>query len=243
MAECWAAALISSLYGSWDCFWLLSFTAYCFSNSSNVCLSLDSWDLCFWSYSLPFPSLPGNPLWVGCVREHRLISIFILFMLTKEETGCCEGVSGHCSGLSISMEKQEEEGAGYTSVFSVNPLEPALLHRWTSLKVKTFPHQGFVKENGCIFLRAIIFILLSVLESNPHKPSASGLMGLSGCWAGMELGSALGADCLPLLEGGTKHPDHQTCKNRVKARAGSMPGQGGYLDHSRDLKGNTLAYS
>lgn len=126
---------------------------------------------------------------------------------------------------------------------SVNPLEPALLHRWTSLKVKTFPHQGFVKENGCIFLQAIIFILLSVLESNPHKPSASGLMGLSGCWAGMELGSALGADCLPLLEGGTKHPDQQRGKNRVKARAGSMPGQGGCLDHIRDFEGSVLAYS
>lgn len=69
---------------------------------------------------------------------------------------------------------------------SVNPLEPALLHRWTSLKVKTFPHQGFVKENGCIFLGAIIFIL-SVLESNPHKPSASGLMGLSGCCCRAEM--------------------------------------------------------
>lgn len=128
---------------------------------------------------------------------------------------------------------------------SVNPLEPALLHRWTSLKVKTFPHQGFVKENGCIFLGAIIFILLSVLESNPHKPSASGLMGLSGCccWAGLGLGSALEADCLPLLEGGTKHPDHQRSKNRVKARAGSMPGQGGCLDHSRDFEGSTVAYS
>lgn len=118
MAECWAAPLISSLCSSWDCFCLLSFTAYCFSNSSNVCLSLDSWDLSFWSYS-PLYSLPGNPLWVGCVRKHRLISIFILFTLTKEEAGCWEGVSGHCSGLSISMEKQEEEGAGYTSVLSL----------------------------------------------------------------------------------------------------------------------------
>lgn len=62
---------------------------------------------------------------------------------------------------------------------SVNPLEPALLHRWTSLKVKTFPHQGFVKENGCIFLEAVVFTLLSVLESNSHKPSASGLTGWS----------------------------------------------------------------
>jgi len=64
---------------------------------------------------------------------------------------------------------------------SLNPSEAALLHRWTSLKVKTFPHQGFVKENGCIFLEAIIFISLSVLESNPHKLSASGLTGLSVC--------------------------------------------------------------
>lgn len=67
---------------------------------------------------LPFPSLPGNPLWVGCVRKHRLISIFILSMLTKEEAECW-GVSRHCWGLSISMKKQEEEGAGYTSVLSL----------------------------------------------------------------------------------------------------------------------------
>lgn len=59
----------------------------------------------------------------------------------------------------------------------------------------------------------------------------------------MGLGSALGADCLPLLEGGTKYPDHQRSKTKAEARAGSMPGQGGYLDHSRDFKGNTLAYS
>lgn len=121
---------------------------------------------------------------------------------------------------------------------SVNPLEPALLHRWTSLKVKTFPHQGFVKENGCIFLGAIIFILLSVLESNPHKPSASGLMGLSGCccWAGKGLESALGADCLPLLEA----QNTQTIRG---ARTGRMPGQGGYLHQSRDFEGSTVAYS
>lgn len=59
----------------------------------------------------------------------------------------------------------------------------------------------------------------------------------------MEPGSALGADCLPLLEDGTKHPVHQRGKNRVKARAGRIPGQGGCLEHSRDFEGSALAYS
>lgn len=93
----------------------------------------------------------------------------------------------------------ERTGGGRSRIrrclVSANPSEPALLHRWTSLKVKTFPHQGFVKENGCIFLEAIIFIFLSVLESNPRKPSAPGLTGLSACCcrAGMGLGSSAGS--------------------------------------------------
>lgn len=117
---------------------------------------------------------------------------------------------------------------------SVNPLEPALLHRWTSLKVKTFPHQGFVKENGCIFLEAIIFILLSVLESNLHKPSASGLTGLSVYCsrAGMGLRTSTGsrlpptAALQPSMHGELQKTfRHQRGKSRVKARAGSKVGQ------------------
>lgn len=137
-------------------------------------------------------------------------------------------------------------------LLSLNPLEPALLHRWTSLKVKTFPHQGFVKENGCIFLEAIIFILLSVLESNPPKPSASGVTGLSVCLllqsrdgAGGQCGAPIASLCcsLPSVLGGcTRHPDHQRSKNGVKARARSTAGQGGSLGHSRDFKVGTVAY-
>lgn len=41
------------------------------------------------------------------------------------------------------------------------------------------------------------------------------------------------------MEGCRKHPDHQRSKNRVKARAENMPGQGGYLGHSRDFEGDT----
>lgn len=126
---------------------------------------------------------------------------------------------------------------------SVNPLEPALLHRWTSLKVKTFPHQGFVKENGCIFLEAIIFILLSVLESNPHKPSASGLTGLSVYCsrAGMELRTSTGnwlpptAAFQPSMHGGLQKTfRHQRSKSRE---------QGGYLAHSRGFEGTTVTHS
>jgi len=89
----------------------------------------------------------------------------------------------------------------------VNPSEPALLHRWTSLKVKTFPHQGFVKENGCIFLEAIIFILLSVLESNPQKLPVSGLTGLSAAAAerGRGWGAAPGAGSFLLLPSSPGH--------------------------------------
>lgn len=139
----------------------------------------------------------------------------------------------------------ERAGGGRSRIrqclVSANPSEPALLHRWTSLKVKTFPHQGFVKENGCIFLEAIIFILLSVLESNPRKPSAPGLTGLSACCCraamgpGRSAGSGLPPAALlspPCTQGCRKHPYHWRSKDRAKPRAESLPGRGGYLGHS-----------
>lgn len=151
------------------------------------------------------------------------------------------------------MKEQEEEGSRlHQCLVFMSPLEPTLLHRWTSLKVKTVPHQGFVKENGCIFLEAIIFILLSVLKSNPYKPSFC-------FWTDSSIGLLLqsqdeaGDRCWeltpwllfspPFMEGCRKHPDHQRSKSRMNARAGSMPGQGGYLGHSRDFEGGTVAYS
>lgn len=125
----------------------------------------------------------------------------------------------------------ERAGGGRSRIrqclVSVNPSEPALLHRWTSLKVKTFPHQGFVKENGCIFLEAIIFILLSVLESNPRKPSAPGLTGLPACCCraamgpGRSAGSGLPPAALlspPCTQGCRKHPYHWRSKDRAKPR-------------------------
>lgn len=151
------------------------------------------------------------------------------------------------------MKEQEEEGSRlHQCLVFVNPLEPALLHRWTSLKVKTVPHQGFVKENGCIFLEAIIFILLSVLESNPYMPSFC-------IWTDSSIGPLLqsqdgaGDQCWkptpwlllspPFMQGCRKHPDYQRSKSRINARAGSMPGQGGYLGHSRDFERGAVAYS
>lgn len=104
----------------------------------------------------------------------------------------------------------------------MNPSEPALLHRWTSLKVKTFPHQGFVRENGCIFLEAIIFILLSVLESNPQKLPVSGLTGLS---AAAEQGRGweqhcewAPSCCCPAAPGMQGRRKHWRSKDRMKAK-------------------------